>query len=500
MRRFVPTVVAAVSLFASPWVFAQGSTIYNGVFEHDSPAFFGEPAVELSDGAIYNRQDYSRLATWMDVIWSEDQGYPPEIGRQWRVEQIRLDDDGGREVLGTMTWEVRSDPAGINDFCIWLTIDTEESNGEPRQLFCDNEPTSAALVSSFISQCIDETPHAMRASIISAGGSAEAIEKSQTPTSFRPGTPNVSLSPETIEPRLPQGNAQDSETDTEFVAVVEDNLDCDRPLDDAEVTVSATIVEESGGHIHFEDADEPGSGRFIEGEQFGDIEIDDDGKAATIVGSFDDEGSYGVRYQASDLGVKDRLTAIASRELEVPGGIGVAEAVSEELTIAIEELVDFSDGLWEDIPTPTAGSGRGSPPHPEYGFALAYGGSCPHQPPAVWVTPETRAAIIELNAAYSEQFDAGLSFNDASLQFGGKIEDLREGGRDASCHQLHRTGIHIDVNSVDLASTNLWNTEDENGRSRYENLSILAKERDLALDDGSHGIHFQWVPGLSGGS
>jgi hypothetical protein len=48
-----------------------------------------------------------------------------------------------------------------------------------------------------------------------------------------------------------------------------------------------------------------------------------------------------------------------------------------------------------------------------------------------------------------------LSFNDASLEFGGFF-DKGTGNRADRCHVSHRKGIDVDINSIDSKGRDIW--------------------------------------------
>jgi len=307
-------------------------------------------------------------------------------------------------------------------------------------------------------------------------------------TDFYPAIGGIHLGSDELSPDVP-GKHPES---TEIAVIATDALGCGRRFEGLEIELVNTIVPDSGGHHHFEADDEPGTGYYL-GKRDEDIE-----QRVKTSGLSDENGVYSTSYTAGEFGLKERITANAKRELSEPNEVVDAEQVETELTIRVPGLVDFTDGLWRSMDEPKQEQRRGAGPHPEYGFYIAYAGGCPHQPPAVWVTPDLRDAIIGINAVYRHYFDENLSFNDGSLEWGGKIDNSYikedEGGRDTRCHRSHREGIDIDVNRFDTSGTGLVSGVDESGL-------IIPNERGMELERiaryfgahrlGSTGIHFR---------
>jgi len=107
-------------------------------------------------------------------------------------------------------------------------------------------------------------------------------------------------------------------------------------------------------------------------------------------------------------------------------------------------------------------------------------------------------ALARLDQAYREKFGHRISFNDASLQFGGLLDnktfDGGAGGRDSLCHVSHHRGVDIDLNSVDEGGDNIRNaTYLRNGKSvtiiKYVDSSATGNGLERVVERNS--IHFR---------
>jgi hypothetical protein len=488
MRGWLTMAAFAIAVTCPIIAFPAGQTFYHGVFQNDD-AFMS--FVEIPDGGIYERQRFPWVTGVITVTWSTFHGLPPEFGNRWRIEKF---DEDSEESLGWLEIQVR-DSADF-DLCLWGRSDISDWE----ILGCAFEPFQFNFFGAFHSECIDETLHRMRSSILAASGE-DHIDSGFEPTSYYPAVANIVSDRDRIGVKRPADSLLPGYPIPEFpggvatiMVNVQDSTGCEIPLEDAEVKLRSTIVAGSGGHVHFSGDETRGGGNFStlrDGSH-----TSDDG--TEIDGPTDEFGTFSALYVAGELGVEERIRAIASRQTETPSGVAESEELETRITTSFGGLVDFTDGLWESLGPPSPGAGRRSPPHPEHGFDIAYGGSCPHQPPAVWVRPVVRTKIINLNEEYHAAYGSSLSFNDASLQLGGKIEDLGKGGRNARCHISHRAGIDIDINGRDRGDVNIWEAVDTNGVPRFESLRDLASQHDLYLV-ASGGIHFRWIEGSSDG-
>ncbi len=91
-----------------------------------------------------------------------------------------------------------------------------------------------------------------------------------------------------------------------------------------------------------------------------------------------------------------------------------------------------------------------------------------------YVTPEMGVRLTTLNDYYRLWTGNHLSFNDASLPYGGFFGNAGGGGLDSRCHYSHRRGIDIDVNSEDWSGEyNLRTQIVERGGSKELLLNLV---------------------------
>ena len=76
-------------------------------------------------------------------------------------------------------------------------------------------------------------------------------------------------------------------------------------------------------------------------------------------------------------------------------------------------------------------------------------------------------ALAKLDQAYRVNFGHRLSFNDASLEFGGILDNKNNNGRDEKCHDSHHRGIDIDINEIDEGGDSILTGEFFLERVRY---------------------------------
>lgn len=259
------------------------------------------------------------------------------------------------------------------------------------------------------------------------------------PTRFRPRFLAL-LTPATMRPSLPGDNYSPRnrllpvEGDTSPLrAIVSDDLGCLQALSEPEVTLEMRVTPNTGGHAHFTSETEPGTGRFVQS----DGSPDPRGTSTEISDHPDAYGHVLAYYEAGEQGTGETLVATA----EIP-------------------FVSPKDPEWEVTEEKTFNvkvPGLVEAPASSADYEFIYGGGCPHNPTARWMTTEMSAKVAALSSWYRTEFGAPLSLNDASLPFGGFFDNKMNdgGGRTARCHGSHRRGIDIDINGVDRGGVNV---------------------------------------------
>jgi hypothetical protein len=101
--------------------------------------------------------------------------------------------------------------------------------------------------------------------------------------------------------------------------------------------------------------------------------------------------------------------------------------------------------------------------------------------------------LAKLDQEYRERFTHRISFNDASLQFGGLLDNktfeddngtVTGGGRDNLCHDSHHRGVDIDVNREDEQFVDMSDVKfDVNGVDKPIEFFIKSRATNYGLSD-----------------
>lgn len=254
---------------------------------------------------------------------------------------------------------------------------------------------------------------------------------------------------------------------------------CLTPLPDATVKISNTITPSSGGHDHFSSNNELGTGTYT---PLGSSDILDPGNLATngtvIEGKSLSDGSFYTFYTAGDFGVNETLTVEARRDATTIDDERKSDPVTYTIDIKAPNLVELPEGILDGQ------------------FSFRYGGSCVHNPTARWVVSGLKTRLIIMDALYKNKFGHRLSFNDASVKFGGVFDNGKNGGRDSLCHKSHRRGNDIDVNSADEIKENIRTVEyldNKVSRPRLLFVTDLAEKLGLKKVREEGSIHYRYI-------
>jgi len=273
------------------------------------------------------------------------------------------------------------------------------------------------------------------------------------PTLFPMGEPSLDLSRTEIHPHIPsfsQGPAlsRNPEIDPEDTLLRVDVFDdietlqgtnCGVPIENALVDVKATIVPESGGHLHFHKPNEAGTGDFLKSpgnehpEEIKDTREDSGGDETpelSVTGRTGHNGAFYAKYQAGVYGVAENLDVTVTD----PNNEEVEKFGRAELKIRVPGLVPLDE-------TGDLYTLRGSFVTP---CDIQHNDSSTLRR-SHYVTSDMILFIHALAHVFKSVEGVKLSFNDASLEFGGFFDD---GVKDRSerCHVTHRHGVDIDVN------------------------------------------------------
>jgi len=149
-----------------------------------------------------------------------------------------------------------------------------------------------------------------------------------------------------LEPTLPGRTPADK---TDVLVLVSDNLGCLIAVRDVKTTLTNTVTPQTGGHTHFTNPSEPGTGKYTAQTAWGGTvkTLNVAGKMVTPViedGLTDMNGLFQAGYTAGDLSVEETIT-IEPRN---------REDISGETTQAANNLIIRLPGL---APLPLLGPG-----------------------------------------------------------------------------------------------------------------------------------------------
>lgn len=301
-----------------------------------------------------------------------------------------------------------------------------------------------------------------------AGYSLSVTEPATTSTSFafhpsrfRPKVYYVNIEP-TIQPLLPGDSFGSQPTKrieagvSPVMTLISDDAGCLRALAGVSVRLKMNVDNGSGAasHTHFTSEDEPGTGTFVTANGAG---LDDraiNAQGTEIEGETDEYGAVRAHYKGGIFGVPERLTATARIEELSPQDPAAEVQAQAETHIRVSGLRQL----------PEQGE--------NHSFNFTPSNPCKHSPSPTWLTDTTAQKVSALARIYRDSYGVQISYNDASLPYGGFFD--RE-SRTNRCHTSHRRGIDIDVNSGDLAGTKLRTHREEDGRTRLLHLDDIAR-------------------------
>lgn len=460
--------VALLMLF-TPACFAV-TTSFNNIFQVH-PDF---TKVSLQN-SIFERDTYNGIGvdvTLSDLISSSGR-YNVPVGSTWTWQLYRVENEQGALVNQLIT-ELNSTYQGEVGDCLY-----QWSTG-----YCG--PVSGWKYWWRYS-CASEGKY--RFKVLFNGSSIG--EDDFLPSRFTPEFDYVYVD-STIQPKLtgdnfasknmPTINEESAAIYTRVVGVAGHEKQCKQSLSDVIVKLTNTIKPGSGSHAHFTDVNELGTGQYVPLKSGDILDPDTSNTNKTVIeGETSSTGVFRAEYKAGEFGVKETITMEARRDAtDVHPERKSKIATTKDIDIKAPNLVAMPEG-----------SGDGE-------FYFVYGGSCAHSPTARWAVPEMKSRLVVLDALYKNKFGSRLSFNDASLQFGGEFDNktgkTSSGGRDSRCHQSHRRGNDIDLNQVDEGKKNiLIETYLSNGVSqiRLQYIKGIAKELDLEQVPEANSIHFR---------
>lgn len=353
----------------------------------------------------------------MQVIFSERYGFPPIEGDDWKVE---LFDFQSNESLGYVTYYYTGQ-------CLYVDTGGGE---DPTELYCIADPSYDYVfyfVFTFYTQCLETESYYIRAS-----NSGQTLPDTHfEPTPFQPKKGLIlpgSLA--SVPPAI--SDVETGEIATVAV-LVNDDLGCNMPVENAPIMVSNTIVKQSGSHLHFNTDDEIGTGQYVASIP---PWLSSTSNNTSISSQTDKDGLFTANYRVGKFGLKEKISIFVTNQ------ITSEKLLTEgELEIRIPGLVGLSqDGEMYRV------LGSGKP-----GCDAGHNDKA-HIRRSHYLLPEVMKEIESVAVEYNSRIDAKLSFNDASLEYGGFFD---AGSRTSECHVSHRIGNDIDINKIDTNGNNI---------------------------------------------
>ncbi|MFA5509172.1 MAG: hypothetical protein WC423_27365, partial [Vulcanimicrobiota bacterium] len=221
----------------------------------------------------------------------------------------------------------------------------------------------------------------------------------------------------------PAPSAKEEGEITDYYVTVSDDLQCGQPLQDVEVTVKSDVGKDDLSHEHLRN--DYGTGKFLPSPGF-DASVTS--APPKINGRTNHDGLFMAKYQAGEHGVQETLITQLKRPATDTDPEILGPQHKSSLHIKVPDLVEMIDEIAPVV--------------------FADGGTCPHS--AHWLTQNSRSRLYVISEIYHYRTGRKLSLNDASVAYGGVIDNkLPAGGRDAACHVSHRLGNDIDLNKMD---------------------------------------------------
>jgi hypothetical protein len=205
------------------------------------------------------------------------------------------------------------------------------------------------------------------------------------------------------------------------------------------VQISSRIEPGSGGHRHFTDDSEIGTGTFLAPNP-GDVlnPRSPSTRDTAIEGPVDRETSaYRATYMPGVFGIEEWLNYRARRPASERFPALTSPSQSFPIDIRVADLVPIPQG-----------------PSQSNQFHLRPGDLCGHGQSARFVTSEMLSVLADLERAYRHRFGQRLAFGAASLPSGGVI-DGGAGDRASPCLAGHDRGLDIDLRAFDEGGVGL---------------------------------------------
>ena len=212
---------------------------------------------------------------------------------------------------------------------------------------------------------------------------------------------------------------------------------CHSGLRDRQATYRARIVPQSGSHKHFVSDAEIGTGKYTNSNPVILSSTDAD---TAITSTTDADGEFFAVYASGEWGVREKVTVTVT---------------NPETNEGLETTGAFDIRVPDLIPLKHDGS--------LYLLKGSYSGTCdqqhndgPTSRRSHYLKTNVLNSIENVANDYFSRTGAKLSFNDASLEYGGFFDYGDNANRTKRCHKSHRRGIDIDINSIDGLNRDIW--------------------------------------------
>ena len=412
-KRTLQLMLSLLMLSAPALSHAYGATYYYGIYQHLNAPFTN--VTPIVNGS-YDRQHNNFVSGLTRVVFATNYGFPPVENEEWRYEVKKV---GTGEVLSYISfiWKQEQDYG-----CILVEVD----GGGYFYIGCSYEIWQVYLVGSFYTRCFDTDQYEIATSHSGFLFDPNPFE----PTPFQPGQATINGGSLTsIPPTLPPNNVAESTT---LSVTVKDDKSCGKPLEDIPISVKNNIVPGSGSHLHFSFPEEIGTGRYVNADPVILTSSDSD---TSITSTTDADGEFFAVYDAGVYGVSEKVTVTVTNP-----ETGDELETSSTLDIKIPGLVPLSD------------SNSGAP----YIVAGSYSNDCDREHNdghfirrSHYLNETVLLSAEDMANEYLTRTNGTLSFNDASLEYGGFFDDGDSNHRSGACHVSHRQGIDLDVNHID---------------------------------------------------
>lgn len=312
-------------------------------------------------------------------------------------------------------------------------------NGVEQELRCQIDPSydyNFHFIGTFYTKCLDTQGYYIKFSRLGSSAPNDNFK----PTRFQPKAGKVLAGSLFSIPPVLENVAPENTT---ISVLVEDNRGCNRPLEGIPISLKNTIEPKSGSHKHFSDDSEIGTGKYVSSIPPWTASNEEQTHIASMT---DNEGLLTANYQAGELGVQENvLVTVINTETD--------EQLTTSKTV--------------DIKIPGLAPLEGGP----YIVLGSYDPGCdeehnlgPTKRLSNYLIPAALVNVENVANQYNAMFSRQLSFNDASLAYGGLFDN---GTRAGKCHVSHRQGIDIDLNSTDADGKNVrGEVQGVNGKSQ----------------------------------